>query len=304
MASRTAGIVRRCRLGRSVLKPVTDATPLHPPLPILGFLFCVPTIPAAVESNSAWERRHREPLRHGFSANGRSSSGAHYEFRCADGCCLQHEYRILYSQPHALLLARGGYAPQRFGQLSAPGTPVSAVLISAVGLAVAAVITKLDPANAFIYFVALTLFGILFVGEVGFVTHLFFRRKWVAQGRTLRVRMIGYPYTSILGLALVTAIILTTWWVDRMRLTIFSGLVWLGLITVAYWIWERRQHSSTKVVSPWPGGAPSRLTSAKTSLSLAVSARTAVRVSASPHQDFGKSLRHNRFLIRGAASKR
>src|SRR6202161_2227545 len=47
-----------------------------------------------------------------------------------------------------------------------------------------------------------------------------------------------------------------------------------------------------------PGGAPSRLTSAKTSLSLAVSARTAVRVSASPHQDFGKSLRHNRFLIR------
>jgi amino acid transporter, AAT family len=158
--------------------------------------------------------------------------------------------RMLFS------LARGGYAPQRFGQLSARGTPVSAVLISAVGLAVAAVITKLDPANAFIYFVGLTLFGILFVWQVVFVTHLFFRRKWVAQGRTLRVRMIGYPYTSILGLALVTAIILTTWWVDRMRLTIFSGLVWLGLITVAYWIWERRQHSSTKVVSPGLAAPP------------------------------------------------
>jgi hypothetical protein len=41
-------------------------------------------------------------------------------------------------------------------------------------------------------------------------------------------------------LALVTAIIVTTWWVDRMRITIISGLAWLGLITVGYWIWKRR----------------------------------------------------------------
>jgi AAT family amino acid transporter len=159
--------------------------------------------------------------------------------------------RMLFS------LARGGYAPKRFGVLSARGTPVSALLLSAVGLAVAAVITKLDPVNAFIYFVGLTLFGIMFVWQVVFVTQICFRRKWVAQGRPLRVRMIGYPYTSILGLALVTAIIVTTWWVDRMRITIFSGLGWLGLITVAYWIWERRQPSSAKVVSPDLASPPS-----------------------------------------------
>jgi AAT family amino acid transporter len=143
--------------------------------------------------------------------------------------------RMLFS------LARGGYAPKRFGELSARGTPVAALIVSAFGLAFAAVLTKLYPTSAFIYFVGLTLFSIMFVWQMVFLTQIFFRRRWVAEGRRPPYRMFGYPYTSILGLALVTGIILTTWWVERMRITIFSGLVWLALMTAAYWIWEKRQ---------------------------------------------------------------
>lgn len=149
--------------------------------------------------------------------------------------------RMLFS------LARGGYAPKQFGNLSANGAPISALLVSAVGLAVAAVITKYDPSGAFVYFVGLTLFGMMFVWQMVFITQIFFRRRWTAEGRTPPLRMIGYPYTSILGFILVTAIILTTWWVDRMRITIVSGLAWLGVITVAYWIWERRQHARPEI---------------------------------------------------------
>jgi amino acid transporter, AAT family len=155
--------------------------------------------------------------------------------------------RMLFS------LARGGYAPRRFGQLSARGTPVSALLVSAFGLAFAAVVTKIYPASAFIYFAGITLFAIMFVWQMVFVTHLLFRRKWLAQGRSLSVRMIGYPFTSILGLVLVTAILVATWWVDRMRITIFSGLAWLAFVSLAYWIWERRQRPSAVGVSSEPG---------------------------------------------------
>ena len=157
--------------------------------------------------------------------------------------------RMLFS------LARGGYAPKRFGQLSERGTPVSALLVSAIGLALAAAITKLYPSEAFIYFVGLTLFGIMFVWQMVFVTQLFFRRKRLAQGHALKVRMVGHPYTSILGLALVTAILLTTWWVDRMRITIFSGLIWLTIMTMAYWLWERQQRPSGRVLSRKAGVA-------------------------------------------------
>jgi amino acid transporter, AAT family len=152
--------------------------------------------------------------------------------------------RMLFS------LARGGYAPKRFGELSARGTPVSALVVSAFGLALAAVVTKLYPTSAFIYFVGLTLFGIMFVWQVVFVTHLRFRSRWQAKGNPLKVKMIGYPYTSILGLALVTAIIVTTWWVERMKITIVSGLAWLALITVAYWIWKARQKSPIPTATP------------------------------------------------------
>jgi amino acid transporter, AAT family len=165
--------------------------------------------------------------------------------------------RMLFS------LARGGYAPSRFGELSERGTPVSALLVSALGLACAATITKLYPTTAFIYFVGLTLFSIMFVWQMVFVTQLFFRRKCLAQRRTLTVQMAGHPYSSILGIALVTAIIVTTWWVDRMRITIFSGLIWLTLMTIAYWIWERQRRPTTESSSTPAGLASARTDSAQ-----------------------------------------
>jgi L-asparagine transporter-like permease len=70
-----------------------------------------------------------------------------------------------------------------------------------------------------------------------FVTHLFFRPKWEAEGRPrLPVRMMGYPYTSMLGAAAILAILATTWWVEGMRVTLIAGLPWLGLLTAAYFL--------------------------------------------------------------------
>jgi AAT family amino acid transporter len=151
--------------------------------------------------------------------------------------------RMLFS------LARGGYAPRQLGNLSAKGIPVAALAVTTVGLAVAAVITKLYPTDAYVYFVGLTLFGIMFVWQMVFVSHLRFRSRWISQGRVIKVPMFGYPYTSFFGLIAVTGIIATTWWVDRLRITIFSGLAWLAVITLGYWIWERRQKPGSIAIS-------------------------------------------------------
>jgi L-asparagine transporter-like permease len=77
-----------------------------------------------------------------------------------------------------------------------------------------------------------------------FITHLYFRRKWDASGRPrLPVRMVGYPYTSLLGMAAIVAIIATTWWIQGMRITIIAGLPWLGVLTAAYFF--VRRHGAT-----------------------------------------------------------
>ena len=84
--------------------------------------------------------------------------------------------------------------------------------------------------------------GGLFVWVMIFVTHLFFRRAWeVRGGERLPVRLVGYPYTSVLGAVPVTGIIATTWRVPGMRPTILSGVPWLAFLTVIYWIWKRER---------------------------------------------------------------
>jgi L-asparagine transporter-like permease len=97
------------------------------------------------------------------------------------------------------------------------------------------------PDGAYVYLFGIALFGGLFVWLMIFVTHLFFRVKWDSEGRPrLPVRMIGYPYTSLLGAAAIVAILVTTWWVEGMRVTLIAGLPWLGALTVAYFLVRRR----------------------------------------------------------------
>jgi L-asparagine transporter-like permease len=144
-------------------------------------------------------------------------------------CDLYLSTRMMFS------LSRSGFAPAIFGKVTRRGVPLPALMISAVGLVIATVIAVLYPTSAYVYLFGIALFGGLFVWVMIFVAHLFFRREWERQGmRRLPVRMIGYPYTSILGVLMVITIIISTWWVPGMRPTIYSGIPWLALITLAY----------------------------------------------------------------------
>jgi L-asparagine transporter-like permease len=53
-----------------------------------------------------------------------------------------------------------------------------------------------------------------------------------------------FPVTTILGGAAVLAIIISTWWVEGMRTTLESGIPWLLLLTVCYWMWKRKVRNS------------------------------------------------------------
>ena len=150
-------------------------------------------------------------------------------------CNLYLVSRMIFS------LSRGGYAPAVFGRVSKRGIPFNALLISAAGLFAATLVAYFYPRSAYIYLFGVSLFGGLFVWLMIFVTHLFFRRKWEAWGRPrLPVRLIGYPYTSILGVAMLVAILTTTWWVEGMRITLIAGIPWLVIISVAYFFVNKK----------------------------------------------------------------
>ncbi len=137
-------------------------------------------------------------------------------------------------------LSRGGFAPKKLGELSKKGVPVKALALSTIGIAIATIVGMVVPDSSFAVMISLSSFGAMFAWFMVFVTHLFFRRKWEQMGgRKLPVRMIGYPYLSVLGAVLLASVVLSTWFQPEFKDTLRLGFPWLILITICYFIWKK-----------------------------------------------------------------
>lgn len=150
-------------------------------------------------------------------------------------------------------LSRAGYAPARFGRVSRRGVPMSALLVSTLGIALATVLSIVYPDASFTLMMAVSMFGAMFTWMMIFVTHYCFRRKWEAQGHApLRFRMKGFPVLTLLGAALMLAIMVTTMFTAEFRMTMIFGVPWLALLSVAYFGWYARA-TRTEPLEPHAG---------------------------------------------------
>jgi L-asparagine transporter-like permease len=137
-------------------------------------------------------------------------------------------------------LSRAGYAPRRFGLLNRRGVPVQALLLSSLGIALATVLSVVAPKSAFILMISISSFGAMFTWMMIFVTHYAFRRARRRSNAPLRFRMPGYPATTLLGAALMAAVLLTTAFTPAFRLMLVFGLPFIAALVLLYWLWYRR----------------------------------------------------------------
>jgi len=155
-------------------------------------------------------------------------------------CSLYLATRMMFS------LARAGYAPAGLGRVSRRGAPVSALMVSTVGLAIATAVAIVFPNSAYVYMFGIALFGALFVWFMIFVTHLEFRKQRGKHGvRELPVRMPLFPLTTIAGALVILGITLSMWWVEGMRVAIEAGVPWLLALSGCYFVWRRRSAGRT-----------------------------------------------------------
>jgi L-asparagine transporter-like permease len=131
--------------------------------------------------------------------------------------------RMLFS------LARSGQAPAALGRLRGRGVPLNAVLTSGAGLVTAAGLHHHFADVAYVYMLGAALFGGMFCWVMVFITHLQFRR-----GSSL-------PHGSAAGLVLLISVLVTMAFIPDMRYAWIAGVPWLLLISLAYWIFERRK---------------------------------------------------------------
>ena len=149
--------------------------------------------------------------------------------------------RMLFS------LARAGFAPRALGRLSQNGVPVPALLTSTAGIGLAAVLNIRFHEHSFLLMLALSMFGPMFTWLMIFLTHLRFRRQHTAE--SLAFRMWGFPYTTVLGAALMAAALITTLFTEAFRPTLRYGLPFLLLLSVFYMLRRARFANRTPAVA-------------------------------------------------------
>ncbi|MES2072851.1 MAG: amino acid permease [Pseudomonadota bacterium] len=139
-------------------------------------------------------------------------------------------------------LSRAGYAPARFGKLNQRGVPVDALVLSCVGIAIAAALSILYPQASFTLMMAVSMFGAMFTWMMIFITHYCFRRRWAAQGsQPLAFRMWGFPWLTLLGAGLMLAIMITTAFTREFQMTLLSGLPFVLVLSILYYAWYRKR---------------------------------------------------------------
>ena len=139
-------------------------------------------------------------------------------------------------------LATDGYAPRWFAKVSRSGVPRRALLLSALGLALAASISVFAPENAFAMLLGMALFGALVVWLLIFVSHLVFRRQRAAQGLPPSpVRLAGAPLTTVLAMLFLAAVLLTTPFTEQFSVAWKAGAPFVLLLCAVYYLIRRRR---------------------------------------------------------------
>jgi amino acid transporter, AAT family len=132
-------------------------------------------------------------------------------------------------------LSRAGFVPAAFGEVNHRGAPVNALLISSLGLVAAVLVSVWWPDSAYAWFFSIALFGALFVWLMIFLTHIAFRvQRGSATGS-------GVPLYSVIGAALVAAILASTRWAGGLELTLIAGAVWLAFLGASYYLSSGRR---------------------------------------------------------------
>jgi L-asparagine transporter-like permease len=141
-------------------------------------------------------------------------------------------------------LARNGWAPAALGRLNRAGSPTLALLVSATPIALALVLERWAPQQAFVSILNAALFGLLLSWLVTLAAHTRFRQTATATDLAgLLTRSPLGAAGSVIGFVLIVGAIVKTWW--DTPLSFVSGVVYLIVLNAAYLLLRASRRNRT-----------------------------------------------------------
>jgi AAT family amino acid transporter len=147
--------------------------------------------------------------------------------------------RMLFSLSHS------GYAPRWLSIVSDAGVPLRAVAVASGGMAIAIFLAAFAPGQGFLALYGTAVAGMLFIWIVILCTYLRFRALLPPeQLARLPIRMPAHRVAAVFGIVALSAIALTTFFVDGLRYTVPSFLPFLAIISIPYARMRKRAGAS------------------------------------------------------------
>ncbi|GHJ41934.1 amino acid permease [Streptomyces sp. TS71-3] len=143
-------------------------------------------------------------------------------------------------------LSHDGYAPALLGRTTNEGTPRNALVISALGLAIAAYLSVVSPNGAYFALFGISIFGGIVVWILILTTLVAFRRIRDRRGlRQSPVRLPGGVATPVIGIALLVGILLGCFKLG-LAIACEAGVPYLVVISLVYAIVARRRTGAAR----------------------------------------------------------
>jgi len=146
-------------------------------------------------------------------------------------------------------LAEDRYAPRWAGHLTASGVPRNALVVSALGLVLAAALSWQQNNAAYLVLFGVSIFGALVVWLMILLTHAVFRRRRRALGMPPSpVRLWGAPVTTGLAALFLVGALVSTWFIDGLEPAWQYGVPFFVLLGAGYQLVVRRRRDSVPEV--------------------------------------------------------
>ncbi len=138
-------------------------------------------------------------------------------------------------------LALDGHAPKWFAVLSRNGVPGRALVLSALGLALAASLAVFAEDTAFPMMLGIALFAAIVVYLMIFASQLAFRRRRAADRLPPPpVQLRGTPVTTVLAMLFFAAVLLTTPFLAPFSMAWKAGVPFVLVVCAVYYFVRRR----------------------------------------------------------------
>ncbi|WP_440509167.1 amino acid permease, partial [Serratia ureilytica] len=147
-------------------------------------------------------------------------------------------------------MAQDGQAPRSFTKLTASGVPWMTVLVMSVALLLAVVLNYLIPEKVFMIIASIATFATVWVWLMILLSQIVMRRTLSPEEtRQLSFPVPWWPVAPALATAFMAFVIGLLGYFEESRIALYVGLVWIALLTVAYWLWVRKKGGGSPVTA-------------------------------------------------------